>query len=78
MEITENSLKNMLRHAYLFGANTSRTLINAPDDWEKEREDDINELIADFKKDGKECYSDFPCDCTPEELKELGEKYIGK
>jgi hypothetical protein len=67
MEITEKSLRNILRHAYLCG-NNSKSVTFSPSGWESEREETIAELVEDQKRSGKTCYNNFPCDCTEGEL----------
>jgi hypothetical protein len=68
MEITEVSLKNMLRHAYLCGYNSFKTPFDA---WEAEREEVIGELINEQKEDQKTCYGDQICECKEEPEEEI-------
>jgi hypothetical protein len=64
MEVSKNSLLNILRHAYLLGMNTANQHLKNYDEWEADREEAIASLVADEEKAGYTCYTDYyPCDC---------------
>jgi hypothetical protein len=63
MEVSKNSLLNMLRHAYLLGMNTFVQFQKDEDGWEVDREESLASLIDDQEKYHHTCYNDYPCDC---------------
>lgn len=57
----DRDLINMLRHAYLMGAGShvkEAFESNKEDEWVRERDEAIEDLISDYKEDGFICYND--------------------
>lgn len=73
MEVSENSLLNLLRHAYLLGynegisacakVNHKPSVQNPPTLTETDREEYIKLLVEDQINYSHTCYGEYPCDC---------------
>ena len=65
MKINKRDLLNMLRHAYLMGANTGMFTkdTQSEDEFIVDRESAIKELIESQKQNKRTCYNEYPCNC---------------